>query len=189
MAYAASWATLALRPVGAFSCSAAFSDRFGRRRPLVVNLMPFSPVVELLTAFTRTATCGVHSDHAGAVRHCDGRAVGAWARSLAMEKVPVRLSRGVERAVPAGVCAGVSVRGGARTSPSVAPKYGWHAAVLCGQPAGAGGGSVCGAFRVHESESWKQHQRRKLRCAGTHAGFQHWKLFVYFTDIHDVRCI
>ena len=51
---AASWATLALRPVGAFLFG-FISDRYGRRRPLMVNLCLFS-VVELATAFTHSYT-------------------------------------------------------------------------------------------------------------------------------------
>ena len=95
---AASWATLALRPVGAFLFG-AISDRFGRRRPLVVNLCFFS-VVELATAFTHNYTQFI------VVRALFGIVMGGqWGlgATLAMEKVPRPPARHSLRTLPAGL--------------------------------------------------------------------------------------
>jgi SHS family lactate transporter-like MFS transporter len=82
-------ATLLLRPVGAFLFG-AMADRFGRKPPLILNLVLFA-VVELATAFAPGFKSFL------LIRAIFGIVMGGqWGigASLAMEKVPIRL-RGV----------------------------------------------------------------------------------------------
>jgi SHS family lactate transporter-like MFS transporter len=79
-------ATLVLRPAGAFLFG-ALADRYGRKMPLVINLLLFV-VVELATAFAPTFRSFL------IIRAIFGIVMGGqWGigTSLAMEKVPTRL--------------------------------------------------------------------------------------------------
>jgi SHS family lactate transporter-like MFS transporter len=169
---AASWATLALRPVGAFLFG-LISDRFGRRRPLVVNLCLFS-VVELATAFTHTYTQFI------VIRALFGIVMGGqWGlgAALAMEKVPVRLRGILSGLFQQGYAIGFLFAAAAYFM--LFPHFGWRPLFFVGSvPALLSALFV--AFRVTESESWKEARAESFGALGRTLA-SHWKLFLYFT--------
>jgi len=171
MAYAM-MATLVLRPVGAFFFG-AFSDRFGRRIPLIFNLCLFA-VVELMTGFAHSFAEFL------IIRAIFGIVMGGqWGVgvSLAMEKVPARYRGVLSGLLQQGYAIGFLLAAGAYYF--VAPKYGWHALFYLGSgPALLAALFV--ALRVKESETWKQHRAASFGELGR-AVAQHWKLLVYFT--------
>jgi SHS family lactate transporter-like MFS transporter len=169
---AASWATLALRPVGAFLFGLV-SDRFGRRRPLVINLCFFA-VVELATAFTHSYKQFI------IVRALFGIVMGGqWGlgAALAMEKVPVRLRGILSGLFQQGYAIGFLLAAGAYFT--IFNRYGWRPLFFVGSiPALLAALFV--AFRVTESESWKHNRSESFGKLG-HTLLSHWKLFLYFT--------
>ncbi len=168
---AASWATLALRPVGAFLFG-FISDRFGRRRPLVVNLIIFS-CVELMTAFTHSYTQFI------IVRALFGIVMGGqWGLGavLAMEKVPVRLRGVLSGLFQQGYAFGFLFAAAAYFT--MFDKYGWRPLFYVGSlPALCA--AVFVAFRVSEPETWKENKAESFGALGRTL-LSHWKLFVYF---------
>jgi len=169
---AASWATLALRPVGAFLFG-GISDRFGRRRPLIINLCVFS-VVELATAFTHSYTQFI------IVRALFGIVMGGqWGlgATLAMEKVPVRFRGLLSGLFQQGYAIGFLLAAAAYFT--LFDRYGWRPLFFVGSiPALITAAFV--AFRVTEPESWKQNHSESFRKLGRTLA-SHWKLFLYFT--------
>jgi MFS transporter, SHS family, lactate transporter len=169
---AASWATLALRPVGAFLFG-GISDRFGRRRPLVANLLFFS-VVELATAFTHSYTQFI------VVRALFGIVMGGqWGlgAALAMEKVPVRRRGILSGLFQQGYAIGFLFAAAAYFT--LFDRYGWRPLFFVGSiPALITAALV--AFRVTESESWKQNRSESFGKLGRTLA-SHWKLLLYFT--------
>jgi len=169
---AASWATLALRPVGAFLFG-AISDRYGRRRPLVFNLCFFS-VVELATAFTHSYTQFI------VVRALFGIVMGGqWGlgAALAMEKVPVRLRGVLSGLFQQGYAIGFLLAAGAYFA--LFDRYGWRPLFFVGSiPALLAAAYV--ALQVTEPESWKHNRSKSFNELGRTL-LSHWKLFLYFT--------
>ena len=97
--------TLAFRPVGAFIFG-LLADRYGRRLPLMLDLVFYS-IVEVMTGLrttTRSSWCS------GAIRHRHGRGMGRrriagdGKGSAAMARRPLRASTG-------GICGGESAGG------------------------------------------------------------------------------
>jgi MFS transporter, SHS family, lactate transporter len=162
-------ATLAMRPLGALLFG-LLADRYGRRGPLMANVVFFS-VMEL--------ACGFAPNYAVffVLRAIFGIGMGGeWGvgASLAMESVPARwrglLSGIVQSGYPIGyLLAAVAAR-------VVLPMWGWRAMFW------VGGIPALLAFyiryRVKESEAWKQH-RAPTVSAILRTASGHWKIFSY----------
>src|SRR5438094_10591874 len=89
--------TLAFRPVGAFIFG-LLADRYGRKLPLMIDLVFYS-VVEVLTGFAPNYTSFL------VLRALSGTGMGAaWGvgASLVMEKVPARYRAVVSGPLPQG---------------------------------------------------------------------------------------
>ncbi len=164
-------ATLAFRPVGAFLFG-LMADRYGRRLPLMIDLVFYS-VCEVLTGLAPNyATFMV-------LRALFGIGMGGeWGvgASLAMEKVPARLR---------GVLSGLLQQGYAAGNLLAAIAYfflfqrwGWRPLFfLGGLPALL---ALFVRFRVKESEVW-QKTREKTWSGLGRTIVSHWKLFLYLT--------
>jgi SHS family lactate transporter-like MFS transporter len=146
-------ATLALRPLGAVIFG-LLADRYGRRIPLMVNVVFFS-LIELLCGFAPTYTVFL------ILRAMYGIGMGGeWGvgASLAMESAPAKwrgiLSGIVQSGYPVGyLLAAVAAR-------FVLPAWGWRAMFwIGGAPALL---AFYIRFRVKESEAWKQHRAPTL---------------------------
>jgi MFS transporter, SHS family, lactate transporter len=163
--------TLAFRPVGAFIFG-LMADRYGRRLPLMIDLVFYS-AVEVATGFSPNFTTFL------ILRALFGIGMGGeWGvgASLAMEKVPSKWR---------GVLSGVLQQGYALGNLLAAvcylllfEKLGWRPLFfLGGLPALL---ALFVRFRVKESEVWeksKQESWRHLRKSIQ----KHWRLFVYLT--------
>jgi len=165
-------ATLALRPVGAFFFG-GIADRFGRRIPMIVNLVLFA-VVELATGFGHSFVQFL------LIRAVFGVVMGGqWGVgvSLAMEKVPAKYRGILSGLLQQGYSIGFLLAAGAYFL--IEPKYGWRPLFYLGSlPALAA--AVFVALRVKESEVWQQTKQSSFAGLGR-ALVSHWKLFVYFT--------
>jgi MFS transporter, SHS family, lactate transporter len=164
-------ATLAFRPVGAFLFG-LLADRYGRRLPLMIDLVFFS-ICEVATGLAPNyATFMV-------LRALFGIGMGGeWGvgASLAMEKVPPRLR---------GVLSGLLQQGYATGNLLAAiaffflfQRWGWRPLFfLGGLPALL---ALFVRFRVKESEVWEQTREKTWSGLGRAIG-SHWKLFLYLT--------
>ena len=164
-------ATLAFRPVGAFVFG-LMADRYGRRLPLMIDLVFFS-VCEVATGLAPNYTTFL------VLRALFGIGMGGeWGvgASLAMEKVPPRLR---------GVLSGLLQQGYAAGNLLAAlcyfflfQRWGWRPLFfLGGLPALL---ALFVRFRVKESEVW-QKTREKTWSGLGRAIASHWKLFLYLT--------
>lgn len=162
-------ATLAMRPIGAVIFG-LLADRYGRRKPLMANVILFS-VIELLCGFAPNYTVFL------VLRTIYGIGMGGeWGvgTSLAMESAPPRwrgaLSGIVQSGYPMGyLLAAVAAR-------FLLPVWGWRAMFW------AGGIPALLAFyirtKVKESEAWEQNRAPTVAAIlGTVR--QHGKLFGY----------
>ena len=164
-------ATLAMRPVGAFIFG-VLADRYGRRKPLMANVIFFS-IIELLCGFSPNYTVFL------VLRTIYGIGMGGeWGvgASLAMESAPKRWRGGLSGIVQSGYATGYLLA--ALAARFVLPAWGWRPMFwLGGVPA-----LLAFYIRMHvvEPEAWKQHRlgsvREILRTVGNH-----WKLFAYLT--------
>src|SRR5467141_1333417 len=139
--------TLAFRPVGAFIFG-LLADRYGRRLPLMLDLVFYS-IVEVLTAFAPNyATFMV-------LRALFGIGMGGeWGvgASLAMEKVPARLRGVLSGLLQEGYAAGYLLA--ALCYLFVFPRWGWRPLFFIGGlPALL---ALFVRFKVKESEVWKR---------------------------------
>ena len=161
--------TLAFRPVGAFIFG-LLADRYGRRLPLMLDLVFYS-VVEVLTGFAPNYTTFM------ILRALFGIGMGGeWGigASLAMEKVPPRLR---------GVLSGLLQQGYAAGNVLAAicyfflfDRWGWRPLFfLGGLPALL---ALFVRFRVKESEVWKQSRQTTWSGLGREI-VSHWRLFLY----------
>jgi MFS transporter, SHS family, lactate transporter len=163
--------TLAFRPVGAFLFG-LLADRYGRRLPLMLDLVFYS-VIEVLTGLAPNYAVFL------LLRALFGIGMGGeWGvgASLAMEKVPVRLR---------GVLSGFLQQGYALGYLLAAVAYflfferwGWRPLFfLGGLPA-----LLALYVRVHvtESEVWESSRRESWSHLGRTIA-SHWKLFLYMT--------
>jgi MFS transporter, SHS family, lactate transporter len=166
-------ATLMMRPAGALLFG-VLADRYGRRTPLMANVIFFS-VVELLCGFAPNYTVFL------VLRTIYGIGMGGeWGvgASLAMESVPTKLRGTISGIVQSGYSCGYLLA--AVAAKVVLPLWGWRAMFW------AGGLPALLAFyirwKVTESESWKQHRMPGVRAI-MGAALSNWKLFLYLAGM------
>lgn len=161
--------TLAFRPVGAFIFG-LLADRYGRRLPLIIDLIFFS-IIEVLSGLAPNyATFLV-------LRCLFGIGMGGeWGvgASLAMEKVPPKLRGVLSGLLQEGYAAGYMLA--AICYFVVFPRWGWRPMFFIGGlPALL---AIFVRLRVKESEVWKK--TRHETWGGLGRGIaSHWKLFFY----------
>lgn len=165
-------ATLALRPVGAFVFG-GLSDRYGRKLPLIINLVLFS-IVEMMTGFAHSFTQFL------IIRAVFGIVMGGqWGVgvSLAMEKVPIKWRGILSGLLQQGYAIGYLLAAVAFFG--VFDKWSWRPLFFLGSlPALAAALFV--ALNVKESEVWKKTRHQSWGGLGRTLA-SHWKLFAYFT--------
>lgn len=162
-------ATLAFRPVGAFLFG-LLADRYGRRIPLMIDLVFFS-ICEVAT--------GLAPNYASflVLRALFGIGMGGeWGvgASLAMEKVPPRLRGFLSGLLQQGYAAGNLLA--AVCYFFLFQRWGWRPLFfLGGLPALL---ALFVRFRVKESEVWQKTREESWGGLGR-AIASHWKLFLY----------
>lgn len=161
--------TLAMRPVGAVVFG-MLADRYGRRKPLMANVIFFS-VIELLCGFAPNYTAFLILRTVYGIGMGGEWGVGA---SLAMEAAP-----GKKRGIFSGILqSGYSIGYllAAVAARFVLPVWGWRAMFWVG-----GIPALLALYvrsSVPESEAWKQH--RSASFSGiVQATMQYWKMFLY----------
>jgi MFS transporter, SHS family, lactate transporter len=162
-------ATLAMRPLGALLFG-LLADRYGRRKPLIANVVFFS-LVELLCGFAPNYTVFL------GLRTLYGIGMGGeWGvgASLAMESAPQRRRGILSGVVQCGYSIGYLLA--AVAARFVLPAWGWRAMFW------VGGAPALLAFyirlRVKESPAWKQHRAPTI-AAILRTASGHWKIFSY----------
>ena len=163
--------TLVFRPVGAFIFG-LMADRYGRRLPLMIDLVFYS-VIEVLTGFAHSFAVFL------VLRALFGIGMGGeWGvgASLAMEKVPPRLRGFLSGLLQQGYALGYLLA--AVCSYFVFPRWGWRPMFFIGGlPALLG---LFVRFRVKESEVWQKTRHHNWSSLGREI-VSHWKLFLYLT--------
>jgi SHS family lactate transporter-like MFS transporter len=163
--------TLAFRPVGAFIFG-LMADRYGRRLPLMIDLVFYS-VVEVLTGFAHSFAVFL------VLRALFGVGMGGeWGvgASLAMEKVPPRLRGFLSGLLQQGYALGYLLAAGCYFF--VFPRWGWRPMFFIGGlPALLG---LFVRFKVKESEVWRKTRHTNWGSLGREI-VSHWKLFLYLT--------
>jgi MFS transporter, SHS family, lactate transporter len=161
--------TLAFRPVGAFIFG-LLADRYGRRLPLIIDLVFFS-IIEVLS--------GLAPNYASflVLRALFGIGMGGeWGvgASLAMEKVPPRLRGVLSGLLQEGYAAGYLLAAGCYFF--VFPHWGWRPMFFIGGlPALL---AIYVRLQVKESEVWKKTRHENWSQLGRGIA-SHWKLFIY----------
>ena len=172
-------ATLAMRPVGAIVFG-LLADRYGRRKPLMANVVFFS-VVELLCGFAPSYTVFL------ILRTIYGIGMGGeWGvgASLAMESAPPKWRGILSGIVQSGYSIGYLLA--AVAARFVLPTLGWRAMFW------VGGAPALLAFyirfRVQESEAWKQHRAPTVGAIRAHRqrSLEDLSLSCPADDAHDV---
>ena len=162
-------ATLATRPLGAFVFG-LLADRFGRRVPLMANVIFFS-VIELLCGFSPNYTFFF------VLRTLYGIGMGGeWGvgASLAMEMAPPRWRGLLSGILQSGYSIGYFLA--AIAARFVLPNLGWRAMFwMGGLPALL---ALYIRSRVPESEAWKQHRATTIRDVLRSAAGQRYQLFL-----------
>lgn len=162
-------ATLALRPVGALIFG-LLADRFGRRIPLMANVIYFS-VIELLCGFAPNYKFFL------VLRALFGVGMGGeWGvgASLAMEAAPPKWRGILSGILQSGYSIGYLLA--ALAARFVLPTLGWRWMFWLGAlPALL---ALYIRTKVPESEAWKQH---RVETTGhvLRVALQHWRRFVY----------
>ena len=162
-------ATLAMRPLGALLFG-VLADRYGRRGPLMANVVFFS-VMELACGFAPNYTVFF------VLRAIFGIGMGGeWGvgASLAMESVPARWRGLLSGIVQSGYSIGYLLA--AVAARVVLPLWGWRAMFWVGGIPALLAFYI--RFRVKESEAWKQH-RAPTVGAILRTASGHWKIFSY----------
>ncbi len=163
--------TLGFRPVGAFLFG-LLADRYGRRIPLMIDLVFYS-VIEVLSGLAPSFTVFL------VLRALFGIGMGAeWGvgASLAMEKVPPRWRGVLSGFLQEGYAVGYLLA--AVCSYFVFPVWGWRAMFFIG-----GLPALLALFvRMHVKESavWEKTRHADWRSLGRGVVAQ-WKLFLYLT--------
>ena len=161
--------TLAMRPVGALLFG-MLADRYGRRRPLMANVVFFS-VVELL--------CGFAPNYAVFffLRTIFGIGMGGeWGvgASLALESIPAHRRGVISGLIQSGYSAGYLLA--AVAARLVLPFWGWRAMFWVGGIPALLAFYI--RFRVKESHAWEQHRVGSVAAIFRTAA-RHWKLLAY----------
>ena len=162
-------ATLAMRPLGALVFG-ILADRYGRRKPLMANVVFFS-IVELLCGFAPNYTIFL------ILRTIYGIGMGGeWGvgASLAMESAPQRWRGVLSGILQSGYSVGYLLA--EVTARFVLPAWGWRAMFWVGGVPALLAFYI--RFRVKESEAWKQH-RAPTVGAILRTASGHWKIFSY----------
>jgi MFS transporter, SHS family, lactate transporter len=161
--------TLAMRPVGAIIFG-LLADRYGRRRPLMANVIFFS-IIELLCGFAPSYTVFL------ILRTLYGIGMGGeWGvgASLAMEAAPGKWRGVLSGILQSGYSIGYLLA--ALAARFIEPHFGWRAMFW------AGGIPALLAFYIRftvpESEAWKQH-RAPTTGAILSVLKDHWKIALY----------
>src|SRR5437660_5217677 len=161
--------TLGFRPVGAFIFG-LLADRYGRRLPLIIDLVFFS-VVEVLSGLAPNYITFL------VLRALFGIGMGGeWGvgASLAMEKVPPRLRGVLSGLLQQGYAAGYLLA--AICYFVVFPRWGWRPMFFIGgMPALL---ALYVRFQVKESEVWRKTRHESWGDLGT-AILKNVKLFLY----------
>jgi MFS transporter, SHS family, lactate transporter len=161
--------TLAFRPLGAILFG-LLADRYGRRLPLMLDLIFYS-IVEVLSGLAPTFTTFL------ILRALFGIGMGGeWGvgASLAMEKVPPRLRGLLSGFLQQGYATGYLLA--AICYFLVFPRYGWRPLFFIGGlPALL---ALFVRFRVAESEVWQKTKHESWGHLGRDIA-SHWKLFLY----------
>jgi SHS family lactate transporter-like MFS transporter len=165
--------TLAFRPVGAFIFG-LMADRYGRRLPLMIDLVFYS-IVEVLSGLAPNyATFLV-------LRALFGIGMGGeWGvgASLAMEKVPPRWRGVLSGFLQEGYAVGYLLA--ACCYFFVFPKWGWRPMFFIGGlPALL---ALFVRYRVKESAAWQKTRQESWSGLGR-AIVSNWKLFLYLTAL------
>ena len=162
-------ATLAMRPVGAVIFG-MLADRYGRRGPLMANVVFFS-LVELLCGFSPNYTVFL------VLRTIYGIGMGGeWGvgSSLAMESIPPKRRGVISGIVQSGYSCGYLLA--ALAAKFVLPMWGWRAMFW------VGGLPALLAFyirwKVKESEAWKENRLPGFGGIAK-AAAANWKLFLF----------
>src|SRR5256712_7162499 len=165
--------TLLFRPVGAFIFG-LIADRYGRKLPLMIDLVFFS-VVEVLTGLAPNYTTFL------VLRALFGIGMGAeWGvgASLVMEKVPPRYRGVVSGLLQQGYALGYLLA--AVCYLFVFPRWGWRPLFFIG-----GLPALLALFvraRVQESAVWRETRHDSWSGLGR-AIAANWKLFLYLTGL------
>ena len=163
--------TLAFRPVGAFIFG-LMADRYGRKLPLMIDLVFFS-IIEVLSGLAPNYTTFLILRARFGIGMGGEWGVGA---SLAMEKAP-KGKRGVlSGLLQEGYATGYLLA--AVCYFFVFPRWGWRPMFFIGGlPALL---AIFVRMRVHESEVWEKTRHKDWSSLGKSIA-SHWKLFVYLT--------
>jgi len=166
-------ATLAMRPFGALLFG-LLSDRYGRRIPLMANVIYFS-AIELLCGFSPNYTFFLIMRALFGIGMGGEWGVGA---SLVMEAAPVRWRGVLSGILQAGYSIGYLLA--AVAARFLLPAFGWRAMFWVGAvPALL---ALYIRTKVPESEAWKQHRAAStgevLRIVA-----REWKRFVYLVAL------
>jgi SHS family lactate transporter-like MFS transporter len=162
-------ATLAMRPVGALFFG-MMADRYGRRRPLMANVLFFA-TIEFLCGFAPNFTVFF------ILRMLFGIGMGGeWGvgASLAMEHAPVRWRGVLSGILQSGYSIGYLLA--ALAARFVLPNWGWRAMFWVG-----GIPALLALYirtKVPESEAWKQHRLTRT-IDGPRIAWQHKWLSLY----------
>jgi len=161
--------TLGFRPVGAFIFG-LLADKYGRRLPLIIDLIFFS-VVEVLSGLAPNYTTFL------ILRALFGIGMGGeWGvgASLAMEKVPPKLRGMLSGLLQEGYAAGYLLA--ALCYFFVFPRWGWRPMFFIGGlPALL---AIYVRLHVKESEVWEKTRHETWAQLGRSIA-SHWKLFIY----------
>jgi SHS family lactate transporter-like MFS transporter len=165
-------ATLAMRPVGAVIFG-LLADRYGRRRPLMANVIFFS-LIELLCGFAPNYSVFL------LLRTLYGIGMGGeWGvgASLAMEAAPGRWRGVLSGILQSGYSIGYLLAAlAARVILPLSPEWGWRAMFWVG-----GAPALLALYirsKVKESKAWEQHRAPTVGAiVSTARG--HWKIFAY----------
>lgn len=161
--------TLAFRPVGAFIFG-LLADRYGRRLPLMLDLVFYS-IVEVLSGLAPNYWSFL------VLRALFGIGMGGeWGvgASLAMEKVPPRLRGVLSGLLQEGYATGYLLAAGCYFF--VFPRWGWRPMFFIGGlPALL---AIYVRLHVKESEVWEKTKHESWGQLGR-AIASHWKLFIY----------
>jgi SHS family lactate transporter-like MFS transporter len=162
-------ATLAMRPFGALIFG-VLADTFGRRKPLIANVLFFS-LMELLCGFAPNYKAFL------VLRILFGLGMGGeWGlgASLALESAPQQKRGFISGLLQSGYSSGYLLA--AIAARTILPTYGWRVMFwVGGLPALL---ALYIRWRVKESEAWKQNKAPGIRFV-LRAAASSWKTFLY----------